>query len=280
MCATCSCHRMRRPCSGRRCALAAAARHRRLRVSDWPGEIGCGVSAGNCMRRSRLSVLVLLAATSALRPRGQPGRFLRRPGRPLPSAGHHPHAHGDPGRGGDRSAQRRQRCRRGAHRAHAAHRAGREVRAGAGSRAALQRRSAVLHRIALDDDLGLLAGARHRRRPHGKGELSVPVPALSSSTKTMQAPIGIVLAVLGTRAGSGRRQHCRRRRARRATGAGPGARSGPRAPRATGDGRDRGLRAGDGCLGGLWWKIGSQATTTATSSSPCRCRPRSRTAAG
>lgn len=33
--------------------------------------------------------------------------------------------------------------------------------------------------------------------PKGKGELSVPVPALSSSTKTMQAPTGIVLAVLG-----------------------------------------------------------------------------------
>jgi len=31
----------------------------------------------------------------------------------------------------------------------------------------------------------------------GKGDLSVPVPALSSSTKTMQAPIGIVLAALG-----------------------------------------------------------------------------------
>jgi hypothetical protein len=31
----------------------------------------------------------------------------------------------------------------------------------------------------------------------GKGDLSVPVPALSSSTKTMQGPIGIVLAALG-----------------------------------------------------------------------------------
>ncbi|MGA2592054.1 MAG: hypothetical protein ABSH32_19250 [Bryobacteraceae bacterium] len=31
----------------------------------------------------------------------------------------------------------------------------------------------------------------------GKGVISVPVPALSSSTKTMQAPIGIVLAALG-----------------------------------------------------------------------------------
>lgn len=31
----------------------------------------------------------------------------------------------------------------------------------------------------------------------GKGELSVPVPALASSTKTMQGPIGIVLAFLG-----------------------------------------------------------------------------------
>ena len=31
----------------------------------------------------------------------------------------------------------------------------------------------------------------------GKGDLSVPVPALSSSTKTMQAPVGILLAVLG-----------------------------------------------------------------------------------
>jgi hypothetical protein len=31
----------------------------------------------------------------------------------------------------------------------------------------------------------------------GKGVLSVPVPALSSSTKTMQAPIGMVLAALG-----------------------------------------------------------------------------------
>jgi len=31
----------------------------------------------------------------------------------------------------------------------------------------------------------------------GKGELSVPVPALSSSTMTMQAPIGIMLAALG-----------------------------------------------------------------------------------
>lgn len=33
--------------------------------------------------------------------------------------------------------------------------------------------------------------------PKGKGVLSVPVPALSSSTKKMQAPIGIVLAALG-----------------------------------------------------------------------------------
>ncbi|HXM40854.1 MAG TPA: hypothetical protein VN924_06350 [Bryobacteraceae bacterium] len=33
--------------------------------------------------------------------------------------------------------------------------------------------------------------------PQGKGELSVPVPALSSSTKKMQGPIGLVLAALG-----------------------------------------------------------------------------------
>ena len=33
--------------------------------------------------------------------------------------------------------------------------------------------------------------------PKGKGEISVPVPALSSSTKTMQGPIGVVLAFLG-----------------------------------------------------------------------------------
>jgi hypothetical protein len=33
--------------------------------------------------------------------------------------------------------------------------------------------------------------------PQGRGDLSVPVPALSSSTKKMQAPIGIVLAALG-----------------------------------------------------------------------------------
>ncbi len=33
--------------------------------------------------------------------------------------------------------------------------------------------------------------------PQGKGQLSVPVPALSSTTKTMQAPIGILLAALG-----------------------------------------------------------------------------------
>lgn len=33
--------------------------------------------------------------------------------------------------------------------------------------------------------------------PKGKGDLSVPVPALSSSTKKMQAPTGIVLAALG-----------------------------------------------------------------------------------
>jgi hypothetical protein len=31
----------------------------------------------------------------------------------------------------------------------------------------------------------------------GKGDLSVPVPALSSSTKSMQAPVGILLAALG-----------------------------------------------------------------------------------
>jgi hypothetical protein len=31
----------------------------------------------------------------------------------------------------------------------------------------------------------------------GKGDISVPVPALSSSTKSMQAPVGIVLAALG-----------------------------------------------------------------------------------
>ena len=33
--------------------------------------------------------------------------------------------------------------------------------------------------------------------PQGKGDLSVPVPALSSSTKKMQAPIGVMLAALG-----------------------------------------------------------------------------------
>ncbi len=33
--------------------------------------------------------------------------------------------------------------------------------------------------------------------PHGKGELSVPVPALASTTKTMQGSMGAVLAVLG-----------------------------------------------------------------------------------
>lgn len=33
--------------------------------------------------------------------------------------------------------------------------------------------------------------------PQGKGELSVPVPALASSTKSMQAPVGLMLGALG-----------------------------------------------------------------------------------
>jgi hypothetical protein len=90
--------------------------------------------------------------------------------------------------------------------------------------------------------------------PKGKGELSVPVPALSSSTKKMQAPIGMVLAASGAAAGGGRGQHRGRGRARRTTGAWRGARSGARAARAVGDGGDRGLRAGMAALGGLWWK--------------------------
>src|ERR1022692_3338296 len=101
----------------------------------------------------------------------------------------------------------------------------------------------------------------------GKGDFSVPVPALSSSTKKMQAPIGVVLAALGlllvagvvSIVGAGVREGqlepglvpdpARVRRARGGGGGAPGAGAGAGAACAVGDGCHRGLGARNGCSG-------------------------------
>ena len=95
--------------------------------------------------------------------------------------------------------------------------------------------------------------------PKGKGVLSVPVPALSSTTMKMQAPIGILLGALGllllvgavSIVGAGVR--------RRPTGTRRGPRSVAHPPCAVRNGRHHRLRAGDGCLGRLWWKSEASA---------------------